>query len=111
MILSIEWENPIIKADDVLQICSNDLDDFYSMASAPDKTNIFFVLLASSQHYIDKGNHEYGAHLCFLMAYYLFIALTPPASSELAKYYINKAISLNSHDEYKELSKLVEKGN
>lgn len=34
------------------------------------------------------------------MAYYVFVLLTPPASLELAEYYINKALELNETLEY-----------
>lgn len=111
MKLQIDFGEPIIKEENVLQIQPPDLDAFYATASDFDKSNIFFVLLTSFHHYLDKGEQENSAHLSFLMAYYLFITLTPPGSCELAMHYINQAISLNPLETYKEWIPLIEKGN
>ena len=111
MILKINWQEPTIQENDVMQIQPTNLDDFYATADSFDRTNLFFVLLTSFHHYFDKGEQGKAAHLSFLMAYYLFIALTPPGSWKLAVHYINQAISLNPLDEYKEWLPLIEKGN
>jgi len=52
-----------------------------------------------------------AAHCAFLMAYYLFIPLTPPASFELAEFYIDRALEWNETPEYREWKKLIDKGN
>lgn len=111
MILKINWNNPIIKESDVLSIQPSDLDDFYKEADAYDKANIFFVLLTSLHYFVDKGSNEQAAHLCFLIAYYLFITYTPPGSCSLAMHYIKQAFSLNPLDVYLEWRSLIEKGN
>ena len=111
MTLNINWQEPIIQEQDVMQILPTDLNDFYTAANHFDKTNLFFVLLTSFHHYLDREEGEKAAHLSFLMAYYLFITLTPPGSWELAIHYINQAISLNPLDEYREWLSLIEKGN
>lgn len=111
MTLNIDWEEPTIREDDVMQIQPSDLDGFYAAANTLDRTNLFFVLLTSFHHYLDKAEQEKAAHLSFLMAYYLCITLTPPGSWELAMYYIDQAISLNPLDQYKEWLPLIEKGN
>lgn len=111
MALKINWKEPIIQESDVMQIQPSNLDDFYVTADNFDKTNLFFVLLTSLHHYLDKGKQENAAHLSFLIAYYLFITLTPPGSWELAVHYIKQAISLNPLEEYKEWLPLIEKGN
>lgn len=111
MKIEIDWGEPIIQEKAVMQIQPSDLDAFYATASDFDKSNLFFVLLTSLHHYLDKSEQEKAAHLSFLIAYYLFITLTPPGSCELAMYYINQAVSLNPLEIYKEWIPLIEKGN
>ena len=69
------------------------------------------MLLASLHHYEDAGDKIRAAHLSFLAAYYLFVALTPPGSCQLALHYIKKAIALNDTSAYREWLALIEKGN
>ncbi len=111
MVLKINWNEPIIQKSDVMQIQPSNLDDFYVVADNVDKINLFFILLTSFHHYLDKEEGRKAAHLSFLMAYYLFLPLTPPGSWELAMHYIKQAISLNPLEEYKEWLLLIEKGN
>ena len=111
MQLRIDWDNPIIDENIIQQIQPADLDDFYVSADAVDRANLFFVLLTSLHHYLDKEQQEKAAHLCFLMAYYLFVPLVPPGSCELALYYIKKALSLNPLAEYAAWLPLMEAGN
>lgn len=111
MTIQIDFGEPIFPAATVQQICPNDLNDFYCTASDFDKSNIFFMLLTSLHHYEDQGQTALAAHLSYLIAYYLFIALTPPGSCHLALHYINKAIALNPCDEYMEWLELINRGN
>ena len=111
MTLEINWGEPVIKETDILSIQPSDLDDFYVTADAYDRSNIFFVLLSSYHYYLDKKKQNEAAHLSFLMAYYLFITLTPPGSYNLSLHYINEAVSLNPLPEYKEWLLLIQKGN
>ena len=109
--LKIDWDNPLIEEGDVLQVKTSDLDNFYIAASDFDKSNLFFVLLNSYHCYLDKDEQKTAAHLSFLIAYYLFITLTPPGSCELAMHYIKQAISLHPLEEYSKWLILIEKGN
>lgn len=111
MVLNINWESPVIPERDVLAVQPSDLDDFYVSASAYDRSNLFFVLLTSFHHYLEAGAREKAAHLSFLMAYYLFLPLTPPGAYELALHYIRQAVSLDPLDQYKEWLTLMERGN
>lgn len=52
-----------------------------------------------------------AAHLSFLIANYLFIALTPPGSYDLALHYMKKAIRLNPTEAYSHWLTLMENGN
>lgn len=53
--ITIDWENPVITEQDVLQIQTSDLDDFYVQVSDLEKSNLFFILLASFHDYHAKG--------------------------------------------------------
>ena len=111
MNLSIDWKNPVFDNATVLKIQPRDLDTFYCSATDLDKGNLFFVMLTSMHHYESLADSYRTAHLCYLMAYYLFITITPPGSWELAMHYIQKAISLHPCDEYREWFTLIQKGN
>lgn len=75
--MRIKFDEPIIGKDNVLEIGSKELDDFYAAASDIDRINLFFILLASLHYYEEKGDTVRTAHLSFLMAYYVFAPLTP----------------------------------
>ena len=75
------------------------------------KLNLFFVLEASLHRFQSDNNTKAAAHCAFLMAYYLFILSTPPASFELAEYYIDKALEWNELPEYQKWKKLIDEGN
>lgn len=109
--MKIDFGEPIIAASDVMSLMPTDLNDFYAEASDLDKSNLFFVLLASAQYYEDKKDKEKAAHLYFLTAFYLFVPLTPPGSCMLALHYIKKALVLNPLPEYQEWFGLIQKGN
>ena len=109
--LKIDWGNPRIPEEEILDLRPNDLDDFYAAAADWDKSNLFFVLLNTLHFYEEKMDGPRAGHLSFLIANYLFIALTPPGSASLALYYIKKAIRWNPLPEYEEWCALMEKGN
>ena len=111
MKITVDWNQPVFPAEMLLQIQPRDLDSFYFSASDLDKGNLFFMLLTSLHHYENSENSRAAAHLCYLMAYYLFITLTPPGSCSLAIHYIQKAIALNPCEEYAEWFRLIKKGN
>ncbi len=99
--MRIKFDEPIIGKDNVLEIGSKDLDDFYVSASDIDRVNLFFVLLTSLHYYEENEDTIRAAHLSFPTAYYVFTPLTPPGSHYLALHYMNKAISLNPLPEYR----------
>ena len=111
MKLTINWSEPVLPEEDIPQITPSDLNDFYVSASDLDKSNLFFVLLTSCHHHLDHGRDQTAAHLCWLMAYYLFVALTPPGSLELALHYIRRSIALDPREEYVQWRELIKKGN
>ena len=111
MTLKIDWKNPVIAQEDVLALRPNDLDEFYADATDWDKNNLFFVLLNTLHKYEDLEDAVRAGHLCFLIANYLFVALTPPGSYDLALHYMRKAIMWDPMPEYEQWYGLMEKGN
>ena len=58
-----------------------------------------------------KERMKTAAYCAFLMAYYLFIALTPPASFELAEFYIDRALEWDETPEYRQWKAIIDEGN
>lgn len=110
MKLSVDFGSPRLDWDTVERVTPTDLNDFYASASEVDRLNLFFVLLNTLN---DDAAHApvREAHLCFLLAYYLFVPLTPPGSASLALHYIRRAIALDPKAEYREWLALIERGN
>ena len=70
------------------------------------------ILALTLLHRFQQGEKWTAAAKCaFLLAYYVFIPLTPPASCELAIYYIDIALEWNDTPEYREWKNLIERGN
>lgn len=92
MELYIDFGSPLFEEDVASAITPGDLDDFYVKANELDRLNLFFMLEASFHKYVLEGKNELAAHLAFLIAYYVFIPLTPPASQNLALHYIREAV-------------------
>ena len=111
MKIRITFERPYFEEETILALTSHDLDDFYVEANEVDRLNLFFVL-ETSLHRFQRENRRKAAVRCaFLMAYYLFVPLTPPASSELARFYIDQALAWEDTPEYRQWKKLIEEGN
>lgn len=101
MSFKINTDDPVIKEEDVLEISLVDLDAYYVETQHSYKQyDLFFVLLSLFNRYLDSGKKDIAAHLSFLMAYYLFMPLTPAESLDLAYYYIKKAVELNPRADY-----------
>ena len=111
MNINIDFSKPILSPESALALQPTNLNEFYAGAGDFDKSNLFFVLLTSMHHYQDKGDTLRAGHLCFLLAYYLFVPLTPPGSALLALHYIRKAIQYNDLPEYRQWLELIQKGN
>ena len=111
MKISIDFEHPFFDEGTVTELKPTDLDGFYQRENAVNRLNLFFVLEASL-HRLQRENRMKAAARCaFLMAYYLFIPLTPPASVELAEFYIDRALEWDETPEYHEWKSLIDKGN
>lgn len=111
MKISIDFGHPYFEQEIIFGLKLSDLDDFYCNANEVNRLNLFFVLEASLHRFQNENKTEAAARCAFLMAYYLFLPLTPPASFELAEFYINKALEWNETPEYREWKVLIDAGN
>ena len=92
MKINIDFGHPYFDEKAIFEITPTSLNDFYADENEINRLNLFFMLEASLHRFQNGKNIKAAAHCAFLMAYYLFIPLTPPASCELAEFYIDKAL-------------------
>ena len=111
MKIGIDFGHPYFDEKAVLELTLNDLDRFYADEDAVNRLDLFFVLEASLHRLQRENSLKAAARCAFLMAYYLFVALTPPASFELAEYYIDRALEWDETPEYCRWKKLIDEGN
>lgn len=111
MKIEIDFEHPYMDEKAILELTINDLDRFYTDANEVNQLNLFFVLEASLHRLQCRKNWKAAARCAFLMAYYLFTPLTPPASYELAEFYIDRALEWDDVPEYYQWKEIIDKGN
>ena len=111
MKITIDFGHPCFDAETVWRLTLDDLNDFYAEAGEVDRLNLFFVLEASLHRLQGVKDWKTSARCTFLMAYYLFIALTPPASFELAEFYIDRALEWDETPEYRHWKEAIAEGN
>ena len=83
MKITIDFGHPYFEENVLLGLTPDDLNCFYGDASEVDRLNLFFVLEASLHRFQGKERMKTAAYCAFLMAYYLFIALTPSLQSSI----------------------------
>ena len=93
------------------ELTTDDLDPFYADTDEVNRLNLFFILEASLHRLLGKGNRKAAARCSFLMACYLFTSLTPPASHELAEFYIDKALEWDEMPKYRQWKEIIDRGN
>ena len=111
MKIKIDFEHPYLDENTIFKLTPDDLDCFYADADEINRLNLFFVLEASLHRLQSQKNRKAAARCAFLMAYYLFTPLTPPASCELAEFYIDRALEWDETVEYRQWKEIIEKGN
>ena len=111
MKITIDFGHPYFEEEVLLGLTQDDLNYFYADASEVDRLNLFFVLEASLHRFQGKERMKTAAYCAFLMAYYLFIALTPPASFELAEFYIDRALEWDETPEYRRWKAIIDEEN
>ncbi len=111
MKINIDFGHPYFEQEIIFKLDLTDLDDFYCDENDVNRLNLFFVLEASLHRFQREDKTEAAARCAFLMAYYLFLPLTPPASFELAEFYIDRALEWNETPEYRKWKDLINEGN
>lgn len=112
MELKIDFSSPLFEEETASAITPEVLDDYYARATETGRLNLFFMLEASFHKYSSEGKNELASHLAFLIAYYVFVPLTPPASYDLALHYIKETKRLSPHNEnYTRWLEIIENGN
>ncbi len=111
MKINIDFGHPYFEQEIIFKLDLTDLDDFYCDENDVNRLNLFFVLEASLHRFQSEDKTEAAARCAFLMAYYLFLPLTPPASFELAEFYIDRALEWNETPEYRKWKDLINEGN
>lgn len=111
MKIHIDFGHPYFDEKTILTLTLHDLDRFYKNENEVNQLNLFFVLEASLHRLQHEHKLKAAARCAFLMAYYLFTPLTPPASFELAEFYIKRALEWDETPEYREWKVLIDGGN
>ena len=111
MKIKIDFEHPYFDKDAIFFLTINDLNCFYSDENEINRLNLFFILEASLHKFQSEKNRKAAARCAFLMAYYLFIPLTPPASFDLAEFYIDRALEWDETPEYRQWKKAIDERN
>ena len=111
MKISIDFEHPYFDEKVLFELTLNDLDRFYADEDAVGRLDLFFVLEASLHRFQRENRLKAAARCAFFMAYYLFVPLTPPASFELAEFYIDRALEWDATPEYSQWKERIDQGN
>lgn len=111
MKIHIDFGHPYFDEKAIFELTLNDLDCFYTDENEVNRLNLFFVLEATLHRFQRENSLKAAARCAFLMAYYLFMPLTPPASFELAEFYIDRVLEWDETPEYSQWKKLIDKGN
>lgn len=113
MKIKIDFEHPHMDEKTISKLTPADLDCFYTDEDEMEvnQFNLYFVLESSLHRFQKQKNRKAAARCAFLMAYYLFTPLTPPASLELAEFYIDQALEWDETPEYRQWKEIIDKGN
>ena len=111
MNIQIAFDHPYFDEETILAITLQDLDCFYADENEVNRLNLFFMLEASLHRFQAANRRKVAARCAFFMAYYLFIPLTPPASCELAAFYIDQALEWDDTPECRQWQRSIAEGN
>ena len=111
MKIKIDFGHPYFDKKTIFELTLDDLNCFYADENEVNRLNLFFVLEASLHRFQSENTMKAAARCAFLMAYYLFVPLTPPASVDLAEFYIDRALEWDEIPEYRQWKKLIDEGN
>lgn len=111
MKINIDFGRPYFDERFISKLTLNDFDCFYADENEVNRLSLFFILEASLHRLQSQSSLQAAAYCAFLMAYYLFVPLTPPASHELAKFYIDRALEWDESPEYRQWKEIIDRGN
>lgn len=94
-----------------MELTEKDLDDLYAYSKDIDKMNVFFHLLNQYIYLKQCDAKVETAHICYLISYYVFTALTPPHSEEIAMEFAKMAVQYNNDIKYQNWIEEIKKGN
>ena len=105
------FESCEIPADEVFLITEETLDTIYASSSEVDQFYPFFHL--QNEYFILKNQNlaRETAYVCCLISYYVFTALTPPHSEEIALEYAQEAVRRDPCAKYIQWLDIVKQGN
>lgn len=105
------FESCEIPADEVFLITEETLDNIYTSSSEADQFRPFFHL--QNEYFILKNQNlaRETAYVCYLISYYVFTALTPPHSEEIALEFAQEAVRRDPCAKYIQWLDIVKQGN
>ncbi|TCW33334.1 hypothetical protein EDC21_12216 [Thermohydrogenium kirishiense] len=106
-----DYYSSVIPIESVMELSENDLDDIYANSTDIERMNVFFHLFNQYIFLKQQDANKEVAHICYLISYYVFTALTPPHSENIALEFAKKAIQYNNDEKYTEWVKEVLRGN
>lgn len=105
------YESAVIPEEMIMELSEDDLDTIYADGNSEDRFNAYFHLENELNYLMEQKRYSMAAHVCYLISYYLFTALTPPHSESLALAYAKKALDLFPTDQYRKWIEEVKRGN
>lgn len=105
------FESKEIPADEIFTLTEETLDDMYAASSEIEQYNIYFHLQNEYTYLKNANCVRETAYVCYLISYYVFVALTPPHSEKIALEYICEAIRLDACEKYNKWLDTVKQGN
>jgi len=106
-----DYHSSVIPSEKVMELTEKDLDDLYAYSKEADKMNTFFHLLNQYIYLKQCDAKVETAHICYLISYYVFTALTPPHSEEIAMEFAKMAVQYNNDIKYHNWIEEIKKGN
>ena len=105
------FEHSGLSVDDLFSITEDSLDSLYAKSSETEQFYPFFDLC--NEYFILKKKNlsKETAYVCYLISYYVFTALTPPHSEEIALEFANEAVRSDPCTKYIQWLYIVKQGN
>lgn len=105
------WDSVGIPVERIFEIDETVIEQLYVKGNETERFNVFFYLQREFFALKNNNHKKELAHISYLISYYLFIALTPPHSCELALEYAKTAFEVDRSVKYRKWIEFVKKGN